>query len=255
MLNKVKYRHWDIYTDLIIPGEVEATITFCVEHLLSAYKQSIEDHGAFYLALSGGSTPKAIFEKLTEAPLKDQIDWSKVHLFWSDERSVSPNDPESNYHMAMQAGFSKMPIPHGQIHRMVAEKEINNGADDYEKLIHHVLRGRPFDYLMLGMGEDGHTASLFPHTTALSEEIRWVASNWVPQKNTWRMTLTYPCINSARHIVIYVIGASKKKILHNVLSKEKHFLDHPIVKIGTKEHKALYICDHAAAELINLSTI
>jgi 6-phosphogluconolactonase len=242
--------HFDNRRDIAIPGNVEKTLSFCIEHLLTAYDASIKDHGAFYIALSGGSTPKAIFEKLTSSPIKEKIDWSKVHLFWGDERSTPPENPESNYHMAMEAGFKNMGIPTEQIHRMVAEKNIATNAEIYNQTLSKVLKGRPLDYTMLGMGEDGHTASLFPHTEALNEEHALTVANNVPQKNTWRMTLTYPCINNSCHIVIYVIGSSKKQMLQTVFKEDAHFVDLPIVKIGTKKHKALWICDTAAAELL-----
>lgn len=251
MLNGAfKVSHWDARRDVAIPGDSDQTLQFCIDHLINAYHAAIKSHGAFYIALSGGSTPKAIFEKLTQSPNKEKIDWSLVHLFWGDERSVSADSPDSNYHMAMKAGFGKMPIPPGQIHRMVAETNIQENADIYSQTILKVLKGGNFDYMMLGMGEDGHTASLFPHTVGLQENHKLVIANWVPQKNTWRMTLTYPCINSAKHIVIYVMGSAKKEMLESVLSEEKHFSDLPIVNIGRSTHKALWICDSAAAENI-----
>ncbi|MCX6989576.1 MAG: 6-phosphogluconolactonase [Chlamydiae bacterium] len=242
--------HFDDRRDITIPGDVNETLSFCIDHLLNAYHTAVKSHGAFYIALSGGSTPKAIFEKLTSSPIKEQIDWTKVHLFWGDERSVGPENPESNYHMAMEAGFKNMGIPSGQIHRMVAEENIDNNAEIYSQTLQKVLKGKALDYTMLGMGEDGHTASLFPHTEALSEEDLLAVANHVPQKNTWRMTLTYPCINNSIHIVIYVIGSSKKQMLQTVFKKDAHFIDLPIVKIGSKTHKALWICDTAAAELL-----
>jgi 6-phosphogluconolactonase len=252
MLNQgPKLAHWDEWRDIIIPGNTDETLAFCVEHLLQAYHVAIHDHGAFYLVLSGGSTPKAIFEKISSPLIKDKIDWTKVHLFWGDERSVAPDDKDSNYHMAMEAGFKRMPIPSSHIHRMVAETDIDNNASQYEKIIKETLKGKPFDYLMLGMGEDGHTASLFPKTQALSEENKMVCSNWVPQKNTWRMTLTYPCINHAHHIVIYVMGSSKKEMLYKVMCDQPHFVDLPVTRVGTKKHKALWICDQLAAEKIS----
>lgn len=251
MLNPFfKICHWNAWRDVTVPGDTKDTLTFCIEHLIDSYRAAVKDHGAFYMALSGGSTPKAIFQSLTASPHKEKVDWSKVHLFWSDERSVPGDHPDSNYHMAMESGFAKVPIPKEQIHRMVAEEKIEDHASEYEQTIQEVLADRPFDYMMLGMGEDGHTASLFPHTAALQEESKLVTANWIPQKNTWRMTLTYPCINSAKHIVIYVLGAAKKEMLERVLSDEGHFTDLPITKIGTKKHKSLWICDSAAAEKI-----
>ena len=242
--------HFDERRDIAIPGNVNETLSFCIEHLLNAYHSSIKDHGAFYIALSGGSTPKAIFEKLTSSPIKEKIDWTKVHLFWGDERSVSPENPESNYHMAMEAGFKNMGIPTGQIHRMHAEESIEKNAELYSQTLQSILKGRHLDYTMLGMGEDGHTASLFPHTEALGIEDKLAVANHVPQKNTWRMTLTYTCINNSSHIVIYVIGSSKKQMLETVFKEDAHFIDLPIVKIGTKKHKAFWICDTSAAELL-----
>lgn len=233
---------------LLIPGDAEATIQACVEHLISCYKRAVKEHGAFFIALSGGSTPKAIYEKLTKAPFAGQIDWSKVYLFWSDERSVEPTSPDSNYHMAMEAGFKKMAIPSDQIQRMCAERDIEKNAAAYEKKIQKLLKGRPFDLIMLGMGEDGHTASLFPETKALEIHDRLVAANYVPQKSTWRMTLTYPCINQAIETVIYVLGASKKERVSEVLKNPK--LNLPIQQVGTKERPALWILDQSAAELI-----
>ena len=143
-----------------------------------------------------------------------------------------------------------MPIPSHQIHRMRAEENIEFNAQAYEEMLSKVLNGRALDYIMLGMGEDGHTASLFPGSHALSEEHKSVVANWVPSKNTWRMTLTYPCINSARHIVIYVMGESKQSMLLKVLTDQLHFLDLPVTKIGTKQHKALWICDEDASKQI-----
>ena len=227
------------------------TLIFCVEHFIAICKQAIKDHGAFFVALSGGSTPKAIFQHLSSPPYDQMVEWNKVHLFWSDERATAPDHPDSNYHMAMQAGLSKMPIPKDQIHRMRAEEKIEENAASYEQEIAAALKGRPFDLVMLGMGEDGHTASLFPHTAALNIENRLVAANFIPEKNTWRMTFTYPCINQASHIAIYVLGMSKKDTLAEVLLSPPQFDRYPIQKVGTVAHRALWIVDQtAAAELL-----
>ncbi len=239
---------WDDKKDVIIPGSKEATLQFCVEHLLQAYLEAIKDHGAFRIALSGGSTPKAIFLKLTTTPFVQEINWKKVHLFWSDERSVLPDNPESNYHMAMEAGFAKVGIPTTQIHRMVAEKNIQEEAVAYENLLKKEIGTQGFDYLCLGMGDDGHTASLFPGTEALFVTGRQVVANYVPQKDTWRMTFTFSCINAAKKIVLYVLGENKKeKILEVFSSKESSY---PVQSVGTKNHKALWILDEAAASLL-----
>ncbi len=245
MLTPRFYHTWDDRRDIVIPGNYDETMSFCVHHFLDTAKAAIQNHGAFYVALSGGSTPKALFEHLSHPPYKDQIDWNKVHLFWSDERSVPPTDPDNNYKMAIDAGLGNVGIPIGQIHRMQAETDIEKNAELYEKTIREEMQNGCFDLIMLGMGEDGHTASLFPGTLGLQENKKLVVANHIPQKNTWRMTFTYPCIHSAKHIVIYVLGASKKEMVKKVLSSsDAHF---PIQMIGTREHKALWICDGAAA--------
>ncbi len=249
-MDRSKITSWDARRDLVVPGDAEATIQFCTEHWLKVCNQSIDDHGAFYVALSGGSTPKAIFQKLTSPLYAHHIDWSKVHLFWSDERTVPPDHPDSNYHMALTAGLEKMAIAKNHIHRMQAEKDIDAHAHAYEVLIHSVLKNRPFDLVMLGMGEDGHTASLFPHTKALAETQRLVVANYIEDKKTWRMTFTYHCINQAGHIAIYVIGDAKKHMLKEVLCALDQFDRLPSQGVGTKEHRALWIADAAAASEI-----
>lgn len=242
---------WDDRRNIAIPGDEKETLLFCVEHILSAYKEAVAKTGSFTVALSGGSTPKAIFSLLTASPYASEIDWNKVHLFWSDERSVPPNDPDSNFHMAMEAGFKSVGIPPNQIHRMKAESNIEEEAKIYEKLIQHKLKNKGFDYLMLGMGEDGHTASLFPETEALKIQDHLVAANHVPQKNTWRMTLTFPCINAAKHIVLYVLGEKKQKLLEEIYSHKKPC--YPVEQIGTDIHPALWIVDKEAAKLLPIS--
>jgi 6-phosphogluconolactonase len=238
---------WDSRRDLIVPGNNGETLVYCVEHFIAVAQEAIQDHGAFFVALSGGSTPKAIFQLLTSSAYQSRIAWNKVHLFWSDERAAPPDDPESNYHMAMMAGLSGMPIPPHQVHRMQAETNIEEKALAYENKILEVLKGRPFDLIMLGMGEDGHTASLFPHTEGLSVENRLVIANYIPQKKTWRMTMTYPCINSAKNVAIYVLGASKKQTLADVLTSSYKPDVYPIQRIGTPIRPALWIADIDAA--------
>lgn len=246
-IEKLKVNSWDERRQILIPGDELATLDVSVRHFVSEAREAIQTNGAFRVALSGGNTPKKIFEKLSQPPYKEQIDWSKVWLFWSDERSVPPENEESNYKMAMDSGLKSLPIPKQQIHRMVAEDKIEENALKYEQL----LKSHPLDLVMLGMGEDGHTASLFPSTEGLKATDRLVIANYVPQKNTWRMSLTFDAINSAKSIAIYVIGASKKHTLKEVFSTEENPDRFPIQKIGNKEHKALWIIDEAAgAELM-----
>jgi 6-phosphogluconolactonase len=252
LIDSVKPLEWDERRRLIVPGDHNTTLTFCVQHFISVCRHAIEHHGYFFAALSGGSTPKALFERLTTPPYASQIDWQRVVLFWSDERAVPPGDSESNYRMAMEAGLGNMGIPASQIHRMRAESSIGSHALEYEKEIQRVLQGAPFDLMMLGMGEDGHTASLFPNTEGLHANHRLAIANFIPQKNTWRMTLTFDCINAASHIAVYVLGASKKHTLSQVLNGPCKFDLLPSQRVGTKEHPALWIADEAAAGEVNV---
>lgn len=247
LIEAMKPHPLDESKNLIVPGDYQKTLLFCVEHFITICKQSLADHGFFTVALSGGSTPKAIFEKLCSSPYREQINWSHVHLFWSDERALPPDNVDSNFYMAMSAGFNKMPIPSHQIHRMQAESDIKNNAVKYEEIIHKILGKRSFDLVMLGMGEDGHTASLFPFTEGLKITDRLCVANYIPQKKCWRMTLTFSCINQASHICIYVLGANKKEMLTQILFPPKKIKTLPVEYIGTPQSKALWIADEAAA--------
>lgn len=245
------YQAIDERRNIALPGDHDTTLTFAIDLWLKIAEESIQDHGFFAVALSGGSTPKKIFQKLSSMP--DRIDWSKVYLFWSDERNVLPSDSESNYHMAMEAGgLSKLPLLKNHIFRMVAEENLELNAKAYEKIILEKLGSHPFDLVMLGMGDDGHTASLFPHTEALKAKGHLVVHNYIPKKKTWRMTFTYDCINHARHICIYVLGDSKAKILERVLFSDFHPEEYPSQGIGTPSNPALWIVDAEAGKNLAL---
>ncbi|PIS00866.1 MAG: 6-phosphogluconolactonase [Chlamydiae bacterium CG10_big_fil_rev_8_21_14_0_10_35_9] len=250
---KGRIQSLDDRKNIVICGDKDKTIEFSVDHWVELSRQSIRDRGKFAVALSGGSTPKAIYQKLCTSPIKEKIQWKNVLLFFGDERSVAPTSAESNYHMAMEAGFKNVPLLKQNIFRMQAEKNIKKMAKDYEGLIKEEIDGI-FDLVMLGMGDDGHTASLFPNTQALKEESALVIENEVPQKKTWRMTLTLPCINHARNIAFYVIGESKKEMVKKVLLPLPGSDTYPSQLIGTKETKALWILDDQAALLLKTSS-
>jgi 6-phosphogluconolactonase len=231
--------------NLIIPGDYLSTLLFCTQHFISTCKESIQDHGMCTIALSGGSTPQALFERITSLPQSKEIDWSHIHLFWSDERAVPPTHPDSNYRMAMNAGFKHMPIPKEHIHRMPAETKEDADAEQYETVLREVLQGRALDLVMLGMGEDGHTASLFPKSPALKMKNRTVVSHLANEERGWRMTFTMDMINSAKTIVLYVLGAQKQYILADALLSPT--IKYPVQHVGTETHPALWIADEAAA--------
>lgn len=194
----------------------DALTKAALEYLLDAEYEAIETRGQFTLALSGGTTPRLLYMRMAEEP---RFDWQRTHLFWSDERCVPPDDPQSNYRLAHEALLSKIAIPTGHVHRMKGELLPAQGADEYEadlKAFFGEERAR-FDLILLGLGDDGHTASLFPGTAALKEEDRRVVANYVPRLDSWRLTLTYPLLNAARRVAFLVSGAGKRQILDDVL--------------------------------------
>lgn len=234
---------------VLIKGEDKfSTIQLCVHQFIQLAKQAISERDAFHVALSGGSTPKAIFQSLSEETNRAQIDWSKVFLWWSDERSVGPEHEDSNYRMAMDAGFADLPITPEQIFRMKGEDEIEAHAQEYENLILEHVPEQKFDLVMLGMGEDGHTASLFPETHALHSDGRLIVANFIPKLDTWRMTFTYKLINQARHVVIYVIGESKAAMLKQILQGEYNPDKFPLQRVGTPSCKAVFMTDQTASK-------
>jgi len=185
--------------------------------------ESAKVRGVARVAISGGTTPKAMFALLADPaqPFVKQVPWDKLDLYWVDERCVPPDDADSNYRMTKEQLLSKVPLPEERIHRMEGELPPEEAAARYEAAIRNnfKLEGAEtptFDLVLLGMGDDGHTASLFPHTEALSEMSHIVVANHVPQKDTWRITLTWPVINQGRQVAFLIEGAGKAQVLHDV---------------------------------------
>jgi 6-phosphogluconolactonase len=176
----------------------------------------------FAVALSGGSTPRALYELLGSAEYRERIDWRRVHLFWGDERCVPPNHAESNFRMVRESWLSKIQMPAENIHRMEGEKEPRAAAGAYERELQQFFAPQPgqmprFDLILLGIGEDGHTASLFPGSAALDEQERLVVADYVQKLKAHRLTLTLPVINAAAQVMFLVSGASKADIVRRIL--------------------------------------
>ena len=230
----------------------EEIFTKSVDMFIEIANQAIAARGYFSIALSGGSTPKGMYALLASDAYKDKVDWNKVHLFWGDERSVAPDNDQSNYRMANEAMIKKVPIPAENVHRMEAERQdIEQAAKDYEAAIKQVMPfadgEQPcFDLILLGMGDDGHTASLFPHTKVLSENTRTVVVNWVEKFNTNRMTLTAPAINNARNVVFMAAGANKEQPLKEVLSGAPNSDLYPSQLIRPTDGNLVWLVDEAA---------
>ncbi len=226
---------------------VDDPVSFSCSYFLNIAKNAIADRGKFTVALSGGSTPKSLYNRLKEH--ENDLQWDKVFVFFSDERSVEPDSEESNYHMAMTNGFSDLPIPKSHIFRMKAEKSIKEHAEDYQALINKHVIDQSFDLILLGMGDDGHTASLFPGTKALVETTSLVVENLVPQKNTTRMTFTYPLIRKARHVVFLAYGKGKSTMVKQVLTDKTS--SYPSSRVLCDHHKVLWILDQESAKELN----
>lgn len=220
-----------------------------VDLFIETVQKSIQARGTFSVALSGGSTPKQMYTSLAAPELQEQLPWQQIHLFFGDERHVLPDHPDSNYRMVAESLFSKVPLPAENVHRVKTESDARLAAFDYEE----ELRGffddpwPRFDLLLLGMGADGHTASLFPQTAGLNEEHRWFIANPVPSKDAWRLTLTKNAINAARRIVVLVSGRSKADMLAKVLTGPADPWQRPIQLISPVEGEMLWLLDRAAA--------
>jgi 6-phosphogluconolactonase len=214
---------------------------------------SISAQGRFSVALAGGSTPRRTYELLATEEYRNRIAWPKVHIFFSDERCVPPMHADSNYRMADKAMISLLPIPSQNVHRMAGEGDANANASLYEDDLRTFFDGAPeprFDLVLLGMGDDGHTASLFPGTRALSEAEAWVIANWVEKLNTYRITLTPPAINHAANIIFLVTGAGKAERLPQVIRGARDPQKLPSQLIQPVNGSLVWLVDKAAARLL-----
>lgn len=214
----------------ILPDAV-TLIEAAAEHVVSTARAAIAKRGVFYLALAGGSTPKGLYEKLATSPYLEQIDWTRVHLFFGDERCVPPTHDDSNFKMVRMAMIDKLPIPEQNVHRMPTESgEAELVAVQYAETIERVMQDAEFDLVLLGLGPDGHIASLFPETLALQVIDSLTTSVYVEKFDSWRVTLTYPVINGARQVIVFIAGAAKADIVRDIVGKK--VTDLPVQKLA-----------------------
>ncbi|HEU5342692.1 6-phosphogluconolactonase [Edaphobacter sp.] len=215
---------------------------------------AINARGRARIAISGGTTPKAMFALLADPakPFAKEVPWSKLDLYWVDERCVPPDHPDSNYRMTNEALLSKVPLAPERVHRMEGELDPAVAAARYESTIRNTFRLEgaetpTFDLILLGMGDDGHTASLFPDTEALNDLTDIVTANFVPQKDTWRITLTWPVINQGREVAFLIEGAAKAQVLHDVLLGPYQPDTYPSQVIRPASGRLAFLLDSAAA--------
>ena len=198
---------------------------------------------SFTVALSGGSTPRVLYQVLAEE-FREQVPWSNTHFFWSDERHVPPDHPDSNYRMAHEALLSRVPVPERNVHRIRSENpSAQEAADEYEKIIVPRL-----DLILLGLGIDGHTASIFPGSEVLYETKRLVAAPWVEKLNAYRITMTLPLLNKGASVLFLVSGAEKAGIVKEVLEGPKKY---PTQFVQPTNGELIWMLDRDAAAGLN----
>ena len=217
------------------------------ERITAAAEKAIADKGDFSIALSGGHTPEGLYKLLTREPYRLLIDWSKVSIYFGDERCVPPDSDQSNFRMANESLLSKAPIPADHIYRMRGEIDPQQAAKDYGELLKAQFGDKGLDMILLGMGDDGHTASLFPHTAALQEPKHRCVANWVEKFNTWRITMTAPFINRADTVMIMVAGKDKAARVKEVMEGPSDPDRLPIQMIQPESGKLNWLLDAGAA--------
>jgi 6-phosphogluconolactonase len=230
------------------------------EHFTNLATEAMAARGRFVVALSGGSTPRTTYALLASDEFAGRVDWPRVHVFWGDERCVPPDHSDSNYRMARETLLDHVPLPTRNVHRLPDEMEPEQAAGEYERTLRSFFAQQPrgketrdgkpiprFDLVLLGMGEDGHTASLFPGTAALHEQTRWVVAHYVDKLSAWRVTLTPVAINAAAHVTFLVSGAGKAERLREVLDGQHQPDVLPAQIVRPTDGRLLWLADAAAA--------
>jgi 6-phosphogluconolactonase len=234
----------------------KSLVSAAADFIADSAEQAIGARGRFTIALSGGHTPEPVYARLAIPAYRDRFEWSKVQVFFGDERCVPPDDPRSNYHMVKTALFDQVPLPEVNIHRIRGEESPEQAAADYTRVLQDSFGGKAatggpppegFDLVLLGMGENGHTASLFPGLAAVTETVHWVMAQYVEVVGMWRITLTPVVINAARQVAFLVSGAQKAKMLHQVLEGPYRPLVLPSQIIEPTQGKLHWLVDEPAA--------
>jgi 6-phosphogluconolactonase len=216
-------------------------------------ERTLTQQPRFTIALSGGSTPKALHQLLAQPPLRDRIDWQRVHIFWGDERYVPFEDERNNARMAYDTLLNHVPVQPEHVHVMRTDVPAAESMAEYAQTLHQYFDGEPhtFDLVLLGMGDDGHTLSLFPGTDVVFEEEAWTTAYWLEQQAMYRLTLTAPVVNQAGTVVFLVAGASKAAPLREVLHGDYRPQTYPSQRIRPVQGQLVWFVDAAAAALLN----
>jgi 6-phosphogluconolactonase len=232
----------------------EALARAAVEYFISLAKAAVDERGVFSVALSGGDTPKNFYALLATPQYAEQIPWDKTHIFWGDERCVPPEHPDSNYGLAQALLLSKVPLPEKNLHRIKCESSPERAATEYEAELREFFGTNPgFDLVLLGVGEEGHTASLFPGGTALDEKHRWVLAQFFPKLPAWRITLTPIALNSAANVVFMICGEKKAGVIKQIFLEGGELL--PVHLIRPRSGRLLWLLDASAASLLTILSV
>lgn len=239
--------------NIIVSEDLRDLSRAASEMFVQIGRKAIERNNRFTVALSGGSTPKLLFQTLASEEFRARLDWTKTYFFFGDERCVAPDSAESNYRMARENLFDPLQIARQNVFRWHAEWQ--NAAEialDYEKTLIEFFKTEipRFDLILLGMGADGHTASLFPETAALNETKKLAVANWVEKLKSFRLTFTFPLINNAANVIFLVAGAEKAETLKTVLQCEFEPLKFPAQNVRPRDGKLLWLIEKDAAKLI-----
>jgi 6-phosphogluconolactonase len=241
-------------TEIHVAKDLDELNRFAAERFVSSAKKAIEATGRFTVALAGGSTPKSLYRLLAGSQFRDRVDWSRVFFFFGDERRVGPDHPDSNFRMTKENLFDPLGTARQNIFRWPTEKpEAEDGAADYEKTIKEFFNADPlprFDLILLGLGADGHTASLFPYSPALKEVSRLAVTNPVEKLATDRLTLTFPVINNAANIILLVSGAEKASALKEILEGKADPEKYPAQMVRPVNGDLVWLIDNQANELL-----
>lgn len=234
-------------------ADPESLSRAAAEMFVEKARQAVQAGGRFSVALSGGNTPKRTYELLAQPPFRDQAPWAQVHIFWSDERCVPADDPRSNERMARLALLDYVPVPPAQVHPMRCVQAPGIAAQQYEALLRNYFAHQPprFDLILLGLGENGHTASLFPGTLVLDEQSRWVADVYVAEQELGRITLTAPLINQAATVAFLVAGAAKADVLRQVLKGPSDPYRLPAQLIRPVKGELLWLVDEESSKMVS----
>jgi len=239
----------------IVP-DADALARAAAKDFLATSLQAVRERDVFSVALSGGSTPKRLYELLANPAESffNSVPWEKTHFFWTDERHVPPDSPESNYRMVNEAMLSHVPTPPSNVYRVLSERSnAQDAAAEYEKTLRQFFTNAPrFDLELLGIGIEGHTASIFPGSEIARENSLWVASPWIEKLKSFRITLTLPVLNDARSILFLVSGVEKAQILRTILETKPDGNEPlPAQAIKPVNGKLKWLVDKAAAGGLN----